>query len=191
MTTSVENIRYTGASVYKSLFIPGSAFAVSATNPAGVTNFITSLDLFAFAGTVTIEQMYTTVPLPRDMKKGGTLRYRVHWTHNNASPTGLYVRWSLDYSVSRPNTDVIPAVTSSDVQQACGAQYLHHATTASELTFANAHPSSFLTCRLYREYSDVGDTLADDAFLIGLEMIYEVGQSGTSEIIEPFAMAGF
>lgn len=191
MDITTENIRYVGSPVYASLFIPGSALSVSATNPAGVTNFITGLDLFAFDGTATIEQMYTTVPLPREMKKGSTLRYRVHWTHNNASPSGLYVRWSLDYSVSRANTDVIPAVTSSDVQQACSSQYLHHATTATALTFASAEPGSFITCRLYREYSDAGDTLGDDAFLIGLELIYEVGQAGTTEIVRPYNSAGF
>lgn len=144
--------------------------------------------LNAFAGTgVTVEQAFFEVHILHGFKAGQQPTFHIHWTHNNASPSGD-VKWLLDYTYSHGySAGTFPAPTTLSVVQTAGAQYTHHITDDDSMVVTDSmEPDGVMLCRLYRDPADVEDTFEDDAFIIEVDMHYLRDKIGTPERDRPF-----
>lgn len=137
------------------------------------------------------DQGWFTLHLLHDFKADSIPTFHVHWTHDQATPTGNLV-WKIDYTVARAYNaaafDVAsPTTLSTTVDASTVPQYYHH--VAGELP----EPSDFklsanddlqvdalILGRIYRGNAGDGDTFNDDPFLLQIDMHYEKGQLGTT-----------
>lgn len=179
--------------MYNDYLVPGLALETTGPNSPDIAELRDGLYLTAFAGTgATVEQGFFSLHLLHDLKKDSTPTFHVHWTHNQASPTGD-VKWFIDYSFARGyGLDTFPAPTTLSYVQTAGAQYTHHITDDDSMAVneANLEPDGQLICRLYRDPADAEDTFAADAFVIGVDMHYQMGQIATKQRNRPFKTYG-
>jgi hypothetical protein len=175
--------------VYGDYLTSGLAIQTTGPNPPDLEELRTGVRLFAFAGTgATVEQAFFTVHLLHDLKADTTPTFHVHWTHNTAVPTGNVV-WQIDYSYARGyEVDTFPAVTSLSTTDAAAAQYIHHITADDDMPFneSTAEPDGLILCRIYRDPAHASDTFENDAFLVGIDLHYQLGQIGTNERNRPW-----
>jgi len=183
---TVESLRISG-DTYSDYLISGTAVARGVSAP-DLVELRNGIFLYAFDGGATVEQAFFTVHLLHDIKPGSTPTFHVHWTHNNGTPSGD-VKWQIDYTYAQgyeAGTFGAP-VTVSTIQTA-GAQYSHHITSDDDMavSLTGMEPDMLILCRIYRDPTDAADTFADDAFLIQVDMHYQISQIGTPERNRPF-----
>jgi len=169
-----------------------SVLAIGITAP-DMETLRDSLVLPAFDGTgVVAEQVFFSVHILHDIFAGSTPTVHVHWTHNQAVPSGN-VKWLLDISYADGYGGVFPAPTTYSTVQTAAAQYTHHITDDDDIPLSGIsfEPDGQLLCRLYRDPTDAADTFAADAFLIGVDVHFQMGQLGTVERNRPYTAEGF
>jgi hypothetical protein len=145
------------------------------------------LNAFDGAG-VTTEQGFSEIHILHGMKPNTTPTMHIHWTHNNATPTGN-VKWFIDYTVAKGYGEgTFAAPTTISTVQAAGVQYTHHITDDDDMPISatNIEPDSVLLIRIYRDPTDSEDTFGDDAFLIHADMHYERDRIGSPQRNRPF-----
>lgn len=154
----------------------------------------TGIMLNAFAGTgAIVEQGFFEIHVQHDFKQGTTPSFHVHWTHNQAVPSGD-VKWQIDYSVARGySKDTIPAVTSLSSTQTARDQYGHQITDDDDMLISvgTLEPDAVILGRIYRNPADPADTFEADASLLFIDVHYEVGQLYSTERNRPFTSGGF
>lgn len=177
--------------IYQDYLVPGTSVRAGASAP-DFGEVRDGLYLYGFNGAATTEEVHFTVHILHDIHPDCTPTFHVHWTHNQASPSGD-VKWQLDYSYADGyGTAAFPAPTTVSVTQTTGSQYVHMITDDDEMEFtSDFEPDGQILCRLYRDPTDAEDTFGSDAFLIGIDMHYRLGQLGTFERNRPFTSAGF
>lgn len=187
----VDLMDFDGSTLYADYLIPGTSVRGGATAP-DTAELRDGLYLPAFDGVATAEQAFFTVHILHDFRRGQQPTFHVHWSHNQASPSGN-VKWFIDYSYSHGyEAGTFGAPTTLSVVDAAGVQYAHHITDDDSMTVtADMEPDGQLICRIYRNPADGEDTFAADAFLIGVDMHYQIGQIATFERNRPFKSAGF
>jgi len=191
-TSSEKILKAATTPLYDDYIIPGISLGKTATNPPDLVELRNGIYLNAFDQT-TSEQGFFAVHLLHDLKYGTDMTWHVHWTHNNASPSGA-VKWNIDYSMAKGyETDTFDAPTTITTTQTAAAQYTHHI-TPDDMTVpfsASMEPDSVIIGRIYRDAGDAADTFADDAFLIQFDLHYQMAQYGTEERNRPFTSAGW
>mgnify|MGYP003335686731 CR=1 FL=1 len=179
--------------------IETGGFAIQTTGPNAPDLEVLrdGIRLFAFAGTGgQPEQAFFDVHIPHDIKAGTTPTFHIHWTHNNAAPSGD-VKWQLEVTAAQGYAaETFPATVTISTTQTAGAQYAHMITSDDDMALPAALASSLepdmkILCRIFRDQTDAADTFEDDAFFLGADLHYEVGQIATTERNRPFTSAGF
>lgn len=180
--------------LYDDYLINGTAVALG-TNAPDLAEVRNGLFLYAFAGTgAVVEQAFFTLHILHGIQQDTTPTFHVHWTHNQASPSGD-VKWNIDYSLAKgysQSTYAAPTTLSS--AQTAAAQYTHHITDDDDMplaSIAEVEPDSVLIGRIYRNPADEADTFEADAFLIQVDMHYLRNRLGTPERNTPFTSSGF
>jgi hypothetical protein len=185
---TVKNLHVaTGAQLFNDYLVSGNA-VLRGTSAPDIAELRNGLFLPAFNGVATTEQAFFTVHVLHDIRNSTNPTFHVHWTHNNASPSGN-VKWQIDYSYAHGyELGTYGAPTTLSVVDAAAAQYTHHITDDDEMAVATEMMvDGQMICRIYRDPTDGDDDFADDAFLIGVDMHYEIGQWGTPERNQPFS----
>ena len=173
--------------VFDDYLTSGDALAKGASAPDFV-ELRDGLFMNAFAGTGGVaEQAFFEVHILHGFRAGQQPTFHVHWTHNQAAPSGD-VKWFLDYSYSDGYSNgIFPAPTTLSVVQTAGAQYTHHITDDDSMVVTESmEPDGVLICRLYRDPADVEDTFEADAFIVEIDMHYERDKIGTAERARPY-----
>ena len=173
--------------LYSDYLVPGTSISRGASAP-DLAELRDGLFLPAFDGAATPEQAFFTLHLLHDIRPESTPTFHIHWTHNNGTPSGD-VKWSVDYTFARGyGVDAFGATSTLTTTQTAGAQYTHHITPDDDMpvTLTNLEPDMLLICRIYRDPTDAADTFADDAFLIQIDMHYEMWQIASKERNRPF-----
>lgn len=178
--------------LYDDYLVGGTQVQVRGAAAPGFAEFKDGMYLYAFDGATTAEEVFFTIHMLHDISPKEAPTFHVHWSHNNASPSGN-VKWNLEYMYAHGyEAGVFPTPVALSTVQAAGAQYAHHITPDDDMPFnATYEPDGQILVRLYRDPTDVEDTFASDAFLIGIDMHYRKGQVGTYERNRPFLSAGF
>lgn len=181
------------ATRYNDYIVPGIAVRAGATAP----------DLEIFRGTLyqnayaVGEYAFFAIHILHDIKKGSTPTFHVHWSHKILAPGTANVKWAITYSIARGySAGTFPAERTLTVQQAVGAQYVHH--IAGDDAGMSMHaddvailePDCLLLGRIERVAASSHE-FAKDAFCLQIDMHYEVGQFGTVERNRGFTAEGF
>lgn len=183
--------------VFGDYLTSGLVLQTRGANPPSLKTFRDGLVLFAFIGTgATTKEAYFSVHILHDLKAGSTPSFHVHWAHIIEAPAGD-IKWNIEMSYSQGYLagSFGPSVVLSSVQTV-GQQYEHHLTDDDDMLLPPAiasllEPDGVLLCRVFRDPDDAADTFEDDAFLINIDMHYELGQVGTLERNRPYTSAGF
>jgi hypothetical protein len=145
----------------------------------------TSQGVFLWMFSATIEQeLYFTVQIPHSYKVGTSLYPHVHWTTKTGTPSGTDVVWGLEYSAvaiggSFPNTSIL---TANSVISAVGTPTgtgQHLITSLGAISGTGFGISTILVCRVYRVATDVNDTFANEAGILGIDFHYEMDTQGS------------
>ena len=177
---------------YQDYLTPGSRFIRIGANVPTIEPFKTWMRLVRFdngVGASAIREAWFDIHILHDIKAGTSPTLHVHWTHENATPSGD-VKWNIDWQVRRGygvGTFTDTPTQASTVQTA-GADGAHMITPDDIIvTYSEElEPDSYLFGRLWRDPGDAEDTFEDNVFLIGVDMHYQMGQSGTIERNRPF-----
>lgn len=168
----------------------GLALPRTAANAPTITTYRGNISQLAFTGTGgVINETWINVHILHDYKKGTKLYPHIHWSHNNASPSGD-VKWIVEYSVSKGHgAGVFPASTTINLVQTAAAQYTHQIIETSSddaIVATNLEPDSVVQFRIYRDPTDGEDTFEDDAFLLYFDCHVETDGKLTNEKVTPF-----
>lgn len=119
----------------------------------------------------TIESAYLLLPSPKGWD-AGTLTYRVAWTHP-ATTTNFDVMWDLTIGTlsnsTALNTTISGGVSVTDTGGTTSDMYFSPESSAITPSNTGAKQDWFLL-RLRRVANDAADTMAVDAYFIGLEL---------------------
>ncbi len=162
----------------------------TAANAPAITTFQGNIQQLAFqnAGNQPRET-WSAIHILHDYRAGTKIFPHIHWSHNNATPSGD-VKWQIEYSVSKGHSGgTFPAATTISLIQTAAAQYTHHlieTSTANAIASAEIEPDSVILFRLFRDSSDEDDTFADDAFLLYFDIHFQSDLTLTNEKVRPF-----
>lgn len=168
----------------------GLSLPRTAANAPTVKPFRGNIDQVAFTGTGgVINETWVNIHILHDYRSGTKLYPHIHWSHNDATPSGD-VKWILEYSVSKGHSQgIFPAATTINLIQTAAAQYTHQIIEASDgdaIDATNLEPDSVVQFRVYRDPTDGADTFENDAFLIYFDCHVESDGKLTNEKIAPF-----
>lgn len=142
------------------------------------------------------QELYFSVQLPHGYKVGSNIFPHVHWTTavgtgvvpsgtpSGATPTKTNVVWGLEYTVSAiggtySNTTIL---TNDTVISACTGilgPNRHLITSLGIISGTGLGISTVLVCRVFRKASDLNDSFADPAGLLGIDFHYEKDTEGS------------
>ena len=176
----------------------------AAPNSPGLDTFVSTIQAHTYTGTgVNVKEGFFQIHIQHDYKKDTDVTMHVHWGHKIAVPSGD-VKWQIEYSVARGYeagtfgvTTGSPAGTSGVLTtvQTAGAQFAHHITNDDDMTIpadVEIEPDSLIIGRIFRDPADAEDTFENDAFLLHIDIHYQVGRlGGTSERNRPWTDEGF
>lgn len=180
------NLYITG-NLYSDYTVSGLALGKGPSAPT-LTTFRNGVDLPAFAGTgPTTEEGFFTIHILHDIKPETFPTFHVHWSHIIGAPSGD-VKWNVEYTVARGyEEETYPVTTTLSTTNTAGAQYAHHITPDDDMVMIeDIEPDMVILGRVYRDPTDVADTFANDAYLIQVDMHYQIGQIGTNQRNRPF-----
>lgn len=162
--------------------------------------FVGGIKLPAFAGVGPIEEGFFEIHINHDIKAGTVPTFHVHWSHLQVAPVGD-VKWNLEITAAKGyGAGGFTATSTLSVVQAAAARVAgsppHQITPDTSMVFpapfaALLEPDMKVIGRLYRDPGDAADTFGFDAFFLGIDMHYEVGQVGSTERNRPFTSIGF
>ena len=186
---------------YNDYVVSGTSVRNGASAPS-FDAFNGVLYLPAFSNT-TEEYAYFTIHILHDIKKGTTPTFHVHWSHNIASgsytPDTQKVVWEISYAIARGyGSGTFSSVRTLTVTpQFAGSQYEHliagddSSCAMHSADVALLEPDCVIIGRIARKPANAADDFANKAFLIQIDMHYEVGQFGTVEKNRAFTAEGF
>lgn len=192
---SEKILKAPSAPLYNDYTTSSASIAKKGGTTPTLKTFVGTLDNFAFEPSLMNEGFFE-VHILHDFKAGSTPSFHVHWAHNNAAPSGEVV-WKIDYAYAKGYGEgAFSAVRTLTAIQTAGLQYGHFITDDEDmpvdpLDCVNIEPDGIFQCRIYRDATNGADTFNDDAFLIEVDMHFEMAQHGTIERNRPFTSVGF
>jgi hypothetical protein len=157
--------------------------------------FRDGLSAYAFDDT-TIEQAWWSCHIPHDWAVGTSIFPHVHWSHNQASPSGT-VRWGIEYTMAKGYGEGnFPASTTVYIEQVAGggspttgSQYQHFITEFSEaqsIDMSSMDIDGIIIFRLFRDASHANDTFVGDASVLFTDAHYQSDERVTPQRNSPF-----
>ena len=175
---------------WNDFLMPGLVLPRTASNAPAITTFQGNIQALAFqnAGNQPRET-WSTIHILHDYRAGTKLFPHIHWSHNNATPSGN-VKWQIEYSISKGHSGgTFPAATTVSLIETAGAQFTHHlveVSTADAIPSTEAESDSVILFRIFRDSGDGEDTFGDDAFLLFFDIHFQSDLTLTNEKIRPF-----
>lgn len=158
----------------ETIWIPASAMKIRSNGPA-IGSFAvssTEFDYLAFDSSAQEDATFT-IAMPKSWNES-TMTFQVYWTHP-ATTTNFNVVWQL-YDIAYSNDENISGAVytgGETVTDTGGTTYDCYITAETSLT-VSASEGDLLNF-IMRRYADAGaDTLAVDAWLIGVKIMYTV-----------------
>lgn len=146
-----------------------------------------TLDLYAFDGGNTLEQVFFTLQLPHCWKEGSTIYPHVHFSHtstNSADSVARVVRFGFEYTwasiyATFGASNTIFLDSAAFVPNTSQWKHLL-CTNASGISGAGKTLSSMLICRLFRDPTDSVDTYPQDVAFLQFDIHFERDGFGSS-----------
>lgn len=129
-----------------------------------------------------MNEVWINLHIKHDYKQGTKIYPHVHWSTNNATPSGT-VRWGIEYSIAKGfDQQAFPATTTVYVEQAASAQYQHMITEVSDadaIAPTNTEVDSIIMIRLFRDAAHANDTATYTSFGLYVDLHYQKERIGT------------
>jgi hypothetical protein len=167
--------------------ISGVNLPSTGANAPVISQYRGNIHLLAFA-TNLLKETWTTIHLGHDIRPSAKIYPHIHWTHNNATPSGSVV-WKIDYTMANAFADQgFPIEQTITLQSSAGIQYGHQVVEVADEDAINTvlKPDTVVLLRIYRDVTDENDTFDDDAFLVIFDAHYESDGRRTSDKRPPF-----
>lgn len=167
---------------YQTIWVPAAAMYKRTTNgPAyGTTELSTNLEMlsyFAFDST-TAEYIQFNVQMPKSWDEGTVLAEFV-WTHP-ATTTNFGVNWNLQgYAYSDGDNINVAFGTVQTIDDTGGnTSYCYISSNTPAITIGGTPATSdWVIFQAYRNPAAAGDTMAVDAYLLGVRILYTADAS--------------
>ena len=138
---------------------------------------------------IQMNQAWSSIHILHDYIPGTNLFPHIHWTCNNASPSGT-VRWGIEYTLAQGyDLGAFGATQTIILEPSVGNQYSHHITETLDIDSidgSNIDHDTVVLFRIFRDGLHANDTFADDAFLLYMDFHYQSDGSLTIERNAPF-----
>jgi len=157
----------------QTIWIPASSMKASGPSSGDITATGTDIPYLAFDST-TEEFGYFNVAMPKGWNEG-TVTFQAYWTHP-ATTTNFGVTWRL-LSHAYSDGDLLTVgsgfgdVSVSDTGGTTSTLYISPESSAETIGGSPAE-NDLVMFRFSRNPSDANDTLAVDAYLIGVKLFY-------------------
>lgn len=140
-----------------------------------------SINAYSFSNT-SMNEVWLTVHINHDYKRGTNLYPHVHWAPDNTN-TGT-VRWGIEYTIAKGhNQAAFPASTTIYIEQAGPGTALQHmiAEASDGQAFDGLEPDTLLMMRAFRDAAHANDTYAgtNGAFGLYVDIHYQQDRRGT------------
>lgn len=168
-------------SVYRDENFSGFATSPAVSAPDIISWDSGTIDVRAFDGNATTEQLMAGAEIQHDYKQGSDLIFHIHWAPTTAAAGN--VKWQIDYTIERDDTGTVASGSLSAVDAADGTAWVPTRVNIGTVTGTSLLIGDQVGIRLYRDPSDVADTYSDDAalaFTFGYH--YEVDTMGSRQI---------
>lgn len=184
--TSVESdgtIKFNGnATIWQDINVAGVELGAGAASPDLIAVNGTVLQVRAFDGGATTEELFGVIELPHSYREGSDITAHVHWMPTTTGAGN--VKWNIDYQwVNAGDTYANTVTTVSATAAASTTAWDGTNTDIATITGTGKTISSHFMFRLYRNPADVADTYADDAALIVFGLHIEGDTIGSRGII--------
>jgi len=182
--------------VYNDYMVSIHAIGAPSGNTAPTLElFRDNLYFYEFATGPQETEGFFMIHLEHDIKPGTDMTFHLHWSHNQATPTGN-MKWNVDYTIARGyGAGTFGATTTLSTIQTAGAQYTHHITDDDDMVLpfssGEIEPDSIVMGRVWRDSNDVQDTFNNGVFLLQVDLHYVKSRIGTRERNRPFPSGGF
>jgi hypothetical protein len=159
------------------IWVPAGAMTPGSGPPSSTTLSLTSqtFSVLAFDAS-SFESAFFTVAMPKSWDEG-TITAQVYWAHP-ATATNFGVVWQIaGQAVSNDDTLDFAGPTAVNIAADTGGTTsdLYITAESSALTLSGSPAENDLAClRIGREATDGSDTLAVDAYLIGVKIFYTI-----------------
>lgn len=139
----------------------------------------TSIQVYAFDGGVTTEELHGKFEVQHDYKEGTNPVPHIHWypTDNSAGD----VTWFGEYW-ARKGSGYLASGTLQTVQSAGGTAWVERRVNFPELDGSNLEIATQVHVRLYRDPTYSGDTYSSDAAIGTFGWHYQVDTIGSRQI---------
>jgi hypothetical protein len=152
-----------------------------ASAPGLVTLDTSSIQVVAFDGTATTEQVSSTRELNHNYKEGTDLSFHIHWVpvNNNAGN----VKWQLEYWITDGDGPTVRASGTLTVTAAAsGTAWDTTLSVFGTVTGTTFKIGDQISLRLFRDPTDVADTYASDAAVKTYGYHYQIDTLGSRQI---------
>lgn len=161
----------------QTVYLPASALLPTITNGANAVYSETTTNKNIISGmafdAATLEHAQFSIVMPKSWNLG-TVAAKFHWKHG-ATTTNFGVTWALE-AVAVGNDDALDvAFGTEQIIADVGGTTNDLYTTASTpaLTIAGTPAEGdYVNFQVYRDVADAGDTMAADAVLLGITLLY-------------------
>ena len=165
------------ATVWDDVRVPGLLTKIGASAPTLIAVSSSNLQVYAFDGAATLEQVFFTIQMPHSYKLGTTIHPHVHWAPTTAS-TGDVV-WQLEYAMADINGTISSETLITATDAASTVAWQHQYADVGNLTSTFSDVSGIIMGRLYRDPSDGDDTFGNDAAFLEFDVHFEIDTVGS------------
>lgn len=157
-----------------------NARSTAGSAPSLITIPGTSIEVAAFNGVNTLEEVSLVKELNHDYQEGTTLTFHAHWMPTNTDVTN--VKWNLQYFIVHTNTDVVISGMLSVIDAAKGVAYRTQRAVFPSLDLGvNAHIGAQVHFRFWRDPGDVEDTYEATVALSTMGYHYRTNSRGSAK----------
>lgn len=167
-----------GGTSITNVWLPAAQWIPRTTNGCGINSLESTTnkvnyDVLEFDQAI-VEYAQVAVVMPSNWN-AGTVTAKIHWTAGTATGTPPAVVWAIS-GRAYPDASVIDSATGTAVSVTdtlSGANELNITSATGAMTLAGTPAAGQLVVfQLYRDASNVSDTLTADARLVGVEITY-------------------
>ena len=125
------------------------------------------------------EELFFTVQVPHNWKEGSNIVPHIHWCPIDA--TAGNVVWGLEYTLASVGATLpVTNIIYTDPSPAAGA-FLHTYAIFDPIDCAGNTISFMIVCRVFRNSSNVLDTLAQEAAMLEIDFHYLIDSLGSEK----------
>lgn len=162
--------------VEEDLRFPASAIKTQgAVNVPNFEVFRPNTYSYTFSQSI-MQQAYVTAQIPHSRAENTKIEPHFHWSQvgvNNGN-----VVWCVEYTWANINEIFPTTETKCITDTADGTSYKHYMTEMIEINGNNKSLSSMLNMRIYRDVTNINDTLNEKAYLLEFDIHYYANKLG-------------